>query len=155
MTYKDFIKLATDALTEWGLYSPHCVELLSMICAHESLGGKHRRQLININGRLEPRGAGRGVFQIEPQTHNSVWQFQDTIRARARRFGIVQDVDLLETDDRYSIWVARHYLLQDRNPLPLTTEAMAEYCKSYWNRTGAATPAKYLSDWQRWKDGKL
>lgn len=146
MKYTDFKHLCTEALLDWGLHSDHCVELLAMICAHESLGGKHRKQI---------GGPALGLFQIEPVTHNSVWDNSDSIRARAKRYGIAEDVSKLETDDRYSIWVARHYLAQDPNPLPKTPEAMAAYCKSYWNRTGKATPEKYLNDWQAWKDGRI
>jgi hypothetical protein len=126
-----------------------------MLCAHESLGGKHRRQLILKNGRLVPEGKARGLFGIEDVTHNSIWDNSDSIRARAARFGIKEDFEKLEHDDRYSIWVARHYLAQDVNPLPKTPETMAAYCKSYWNRTGDATPEKYLNDYRAWQDGRL
>jgi len=146
MKYTDFKHFCTEALLDWGLHSDHCVELLAMICAHESLGGKHRKQI---------GGPALGLFQIEPVTHNSVWDNSDSIRARAKRYGITEDVSKLESDDRYSIWVARHYLAQDPSPLPKTPEAMAEYCKSYWNRTGKATPEKYLNDWQAWRDGRI
>jgi hypothetical protein len=147
MTYQQFKAICAEALLDWCLHSDHCVELLAMICAHESLGGKHRRQ---IGG-----GPALGIFQIETVTHNSVWDNSDTIRARAQRYGIKEDVSKLETDDRYSIFVARHYLAQDVNPLPKTPEAMADYCKSYWNRTGKASPEKYLNDYRAWQDGGL
>ena len=146
MKYTDFKHLCTEALLDWGLHSDHCVELLAMIAAHESLGGKYRQQI---------GGPALGLLQIEPVTHNSVWDNSDSIRARAKRYGIIEDVSKLESDDRYSIWVARHYLAMDKNPLPKTPEAMAAYCKSYWNRTGKATPEKYLNDWQAWRDGRI
>jgi hypothetical protein len=155
MTYNEFKAMCAEALLDWGLHSDHCVELLAMLCAHESLGGKHRRQLIMEDGKLAPKGAARGLFGIEPPTHNSIWDNSDSIRARAQRFGIKEDVSKLETDDRYSIFVARHYLAMDVNPLPKTPEAMAAYCKSYWNRTGKATPEKYLNDYKAWQDGRL
>lgn len=145
MKYPEFKALCAEALLDWGLHSDHCVELLAMICAHESLGGKHRKQI---------GGPALGLFQIEPVTHNSVWDNSDSIRARAARYGIEEDVSKLESDDRYSIWVARHYLAMDKNPLPKTPEAMAAYCKHYWNRTGKATPAKYLDDYMRWKNDR-
>jgi hypothetical protein len=147
MKYSDFKAICAEALLDWGLHSDHCVELLAMIAAHESLGGKHRRQ---IGG-----GPALGLFQIEPVTHNSVWDNSDTIKSRAARFGIKEDVSRLETDDGYSIFVARHYLAMDRNPLPKTPEAMAAYCKSYWNRIGKATAEKYLNDYRAWQDGRI
>jgi len=147
MTYSDFKAMCAESLLDWGLHSDHCVELLAMICAHESLGGKHRRQ---IGG-----GPALGIFQIEPVTHNSIWDNSDTIKSRAAKFSIKEDVANLESDDCYSIWVARHYLAMDKNPLPKTPEAMSVYCKSYWNRTGKATPEKYLNDYRAWQDGRL
>jgi len=155
MKYTDFKAMCAEALLDWGLHSDHCVELMAMLCAHESLGGKHRRQLISEGGKLVPKGKARGLFGIEEVTHNSIWDDSDTIRARAARFGIKEDFEKLQDDDRYSIWVARHYLLMDRNPLPKTPKAMADYCKSYWNRTGSATPEKYLNDYNAWINGRL
>jgi hypothetical protein len=143
LKYSDFKKMCAEALLDFGMHSDNCVELLAMICAHESLGGKYRKQI---------GGIALGIFQIEPATHNSIWDNSDTIKSRAMRLGIKEDVNRLETDDRYSIFVARHYLAQDVNPLPKTIDDMAKYCKSYWNRTGKATPEKYLNDYLRWRD---
>lgn len=145
MNYSDFKHICTEALLDFGMHSDNCVELLAMIAAHESIGGKYRRQ---VGG-----GPALGIFQIEPVTHNSIWDNSDSIKSRAMRLGIKEDVGSLETDDRYSIFVARHYLAQDVNPLPKTIDEMAKYCKSYWNRTGKATPQKYLNDYLRWRDG--
>lgn len=144
MKYQYFKRGCTELLLEFGMHSDHCVELLAMICAHESLGGKHRRQ---IGG-----GPALGIFQMEPATHDSIWDNSDTIHARAERLGIKRNLSQLEVDDRYAVFVARHYLAMDKNPLPKTPEEMAKYCKSYWNRTGKATPDKYLSDYNRWRN---
>jgi len=156
MRYQEFKRFCTEYLLNWGLHSDAVVELLCMIAAHESHGCKYRRQLIMKNSQLVPEGAARGPWGMEPPTHNSVWDNSDTINARASKFGITRsDPDRMIDDDVYALWMARHYIAMDRNPLPKTPEAMAQYCKDYWNRTGAATPEKYLNDWQLWKDGKL
>ena len=144
MKYAQFKKLCTECLTEWGLYSPAVVELMCMIVAHESMQGKHRRQV---------NGPALSLFQIEPPTHDDIWQNGPSMKARAKRFGIVQNVASLETDDRYAIFVARHHLMRDPNPVPTTPEAMARYCKSYWNTaSGKATAEKYLNDWEQWRN---
>lgn len=156
MKYQDFKHFCTEHLLTWGLHSDYFVELSAMLCAHESGGGKHRRQLISKGGMLVPEGAARGLWGMEPPTHDSVWYNSDTINARASKYGITRsDPDRMINDDVYALWMARHYIAMDKNPLPKTPEAMAQYCKDYWNRTGAATPEKYLNDWQLWKDGKL
>ncbi len=147
MKYTEFKHLCTEALLDWGLHSDHCVELLAMIAAHESLGGKYRRQ---VGG-----GPALGLYQMEPTTHDSIWDHSDTIHGKALKLGIKRDLSKLEFDDRYATFVARAYLAMDKNPLPKTPEAMAAYCKHYWNRTGKATPEKYLNDWQAWRDGRI
>lgn len=144
MRYSELRYSITEWLLEWGLYSENCVELMLMIVAHESVGGKHRRQ---IGG-----GPALSLYQIEPPTHDSIWDNSDSIKARAAKFGIKRDLSQLELNDKYATFVARHYLAMDKNPLPKTTEAMAVYCKSYWNRTGKATPEKYLADYNRWRN---
>jgi hypothetical protein len=156
MTYQQAKAFIAEALLDFGLHSDHAVELMLMIAAHESLGFKLRRQLIKRGRSLVPAGKGRGVFQMEPLTHDCTWKESDTIRARARRVGIEQSSpDRMIDDDRYAIFVARHFLLMDKNPLPRTVPAMAAYCKSYWNRGGSATPEEYLRDYNLWREGKL
>lgn len=147
MTHSDFIAFAEKYLKLWGMYSAEAVTLLAMIAAHESGGGKYRRQ---IGG-----GPARGIFQMELETHKQVWLHSDTIKQRASKFGIVNDESKLELDDVYALFVARHYLAMDTKPIPKTLIEMSKYCKSYWNRTGAATAEKYLNDYNSWVSGKI
>lgn len=127
-----------------------------MIAAHESLGGKHRRQLISRGGALVPEGKARGLWGMEPRTHDSTWDNSDTIVARAKKYGIVRsDPDRMINDDVYGLWMCRHYIAMDSAALPKTPQAMAEYAKRYWNAGGSASAEKYLRDWQLWKEGKL
>ena len=125
-----------------GMYKPEAVTLLCMIAAHESLAGKFRRQIGS--------GLALGLYQIEPETHDSIWDNSDTIHEVAAALGIERNAHRLEKDDFYSTFVARHYLAMDVNKLPKDIESMAEYCKSYWNRTGKATPSKYMDDYLIW-----
>jgi hypothetical protein len=142
MLLKTFHKLVTADLKKWGLHSDSAVKTICMATAHESGLGKYRKQLGG--------GPALGLQQIEPTTHDSIWTYSDTIRERAREFGILRDLNQLENDDSYSIWVARHYLLMDVDPLPVGDIATALYCKSYWNRTGKATAEEYLRDYWSW-----
>lgn len=127
-----------------------------MLVAHESLGGKHRRQLIRKGGKLVPEGKARGLWGMEPLTHDSTWDNSDTIAARAKKYGIVRSSpDRMIDDDAYALWMCRHYIAMDSAPLPKTPQAMAEYAKRYWNAGGEATPEEYLRDWELWKNDKL
>ncbi|QGH73563.1 MAG: putative endolysin [Siphoviridae sp. ct7UA22] len=134
-------------LREFDLFSEPRLELLTMICAHESGGGKALRQ---IGG-----GPARGHFQIEKATHDSIWQNSDTIRKRALAYGIKEDFDQLEKSLRYNVFIAVHYLLMDPKPLPKGFIDMALYAKSYWNRGGKAEAEEYMRDFILWERGVL
>lgn len=143
MKYSDF-KLATNnTLKEMNRHKDNATELLCMLAAHESGAGKHRKQV---------GGPALGLLQIEPFTHDSIWDNSDSINKLANNMGIVRNVNLLENDDRYTIFIGRCYLLMDTNPLPRTVCEMAEYAKLYWNRTGRATPEQYMNDYIKWRE---
>jgi len=142
MKYTQFTDTVQTLLRKWDLYSPEAVTTICMITAHESAQGKYRRQ---VGG-----GPARGLQQIEKVTHDSIWDNSDTIHKRAELHDIHRDFFLLEEDDEYGIWVSRHYLLMDTNPLPKGDINTALYCKAYWNRTGKATAEKYLKDYWDW-----
>lgn len=147
MKIQTFRNEVTKHLREFDMFSEHGLELLTMLCAHESHGGKFLRQ---VGG-----GPARGHFQIELVTHDSVWDNHDRIVQRAKAFGIKRDAALLETDLRYNVFVARHYLAMDTAPLPKGFMDMAMYAKSYWNRGGKATAEEYMRDLILWERGFL
>jgi len=128
-------------LIKMNRYSDAANTVLLMIAAHESMGGKYRKQI---------NGPALGVFQIEPDTHDSIWDNCDSITRLANKCGFTRDVRKLATNEDYSVFVARCYLLMDVNPLPTGIDAMASYCKSYWNRTGKASPSAYMADYIRY-----
>lgn len=140
--YSKYKLMVEQCFTKWGIYKPERVELHCMLVAHESMLGKYRRQ---IGG-----GPARGLHQIEFETHDSIWDNSDTIKARAEKFGFTRDSKRGEIDDVYDLFVAAHYILMDENALPKTIEEMAKYAKSYWNRTGQATVGEYYNDYDTW-----
>lgn len=147
MKYQDARHFITECLLQWGLHRDAAVELLLMIAAHESLGCKFVRQ---IGG-----GHARSWWQIEKPTHDDVWDRSRSIHKNAAKYGIKRDWSKIE-DPVYALFVARHILMLDPEPLPATPQGMANWCKVKWNTdAGKATAEKYLNDWQLWKDGKL
>ena len=148
MTYHEFKSLVTSVLLDMdrvrkGLYSVEAVELICMICAHESSGGKYRQQLGG--------GPARGVLQFEERTYNDVWANSDTIHQVARELEMHQSFCQVEHDDVHSIFVARHKIAMDTHAIPKSTRGMAEYAKRVWNsELGKATPEKYLHDYELW-----
>lgn len=142
MKYSKYKALCEQCFTKWGIYKPERVELHCMLVAHESAQGKHRLQ---VGG-----GPARGLHQIEGETHNSIWDNSDKINPNALKFGFVRNPERGEIDDIYDLFVAAHYIMMDENALPKTIQEMADYAKSYWNRTGKASPEKYLNDYNSW-----
>jgi len=156
MKYQDFKHFCTEHLLTWGLHSDRFVELSAMLVAHESLGCKFVRQ---IGG-----GPAHSWWQIEKPTHEDVWDRSRSIHKNAAKAGIKRDWSKIE-DPVYALFVARHIVMLDPDPIPTTPQDMANWCKRKWNGGrlengqwvggGKATPEKYLNDWQAWKDGNL
>ena len=153
MKYEDFKRQVSDVLTEMGqvrrgMFKPNAVELICMICAHESLGGVLR---VQMGG-----GPARGVLQLEEPTHDSIWDNSDTIEETSRALGITRDWSKVEHGDRYSIFMARHLIAMDPHPIPDDVLGMGAYAKRVWNTSeGKATSARYISDWMAWRAGEL
>lgn len=147
LTYAEGVRLVRAVLTEIKAHSDRAELAILMIVAHESGGGKARKQ---IGG-----GPARGIIQMEPPTFNSTIKFGEKAATYLRRAGfdpaVVQCADL-EFDDRLSVVMARARLAMDSAPLPSTPADMAIYLKKLWNGPGKATPEKYLKDWETWKN---
>lgn len=150
LSYSAAVVLVREVLTKCRAYSPRAELAILMIIAHESGGGKFRRQ---VGG-----GPARGLIQMEPPTFDSVIKFGAQIGNYLRRCGYdasAVSCAMLETDDVLSVIMARGRLAMDTKPLPDTPEKMAAYLKSYWNGPGKATPEKYLTDLERWENADL
>jgi hypothetical protein len=139
-----FKGLIERVLTEIpGGYSPEAVELLIMIAAHESKSGTYLRQR---------SGPALGVFQIEPETHDDVWENGDTCPKNAQIMGIEWSECRLEYDLRYQIFIARQKLFMVSEQIPEEPIDMASYAKKYWNTNrGKATHLDYLLAYNAYK----
>lgn len=130
-------------------FSRAATELLLGTALHESGGLAHRRQ---ISG-----GPARGFFQMEPATHNDIWDnflaFRATLRSEVE--ALLSDpradrIHELEFNDNYAAGMARVHYLRAPDALPQAGDLIGQ--SNYWKRhyntpLGAGTPAKYRSDW--------
>lgn len=126
---------------------------------HYSLGAE---QLVMATGMAESRmhyiqqvgrGPARGLFQMEPLTHEDIWS-----RYLSTKTHLVNDLmgltmrnmDLLEQlrgNLFYAAAMCRIYYLRFREPLPEDGdwEGMARYWKKYYNtHLGAGTHAGFI-----------
>ena len=121
-------------------YSNDAVELLMMIAAHESKLGTYIKQV---------GGPALGIFQIEPATHDDVFDNGDSCIHNASLLGYdLECSEMLEYDLRYQILMARQKLFMISEPIPPANmvDDMSEYCKKYWNtESGKADAFDYFN----------
>lgn len=143
--YPHFAGLVISTLTEMGAISQEAVDAIEMIVAHESGGGRYLRQL---------NGPALGVIQMEPRTHDSIWDNCDTIKKYAAKLGIKRNVTSLVWDLRYNVFMARCMLLMDPRPLPTDLIKLSKYLKDYYNTAGGAAKVdSYYEALKRWQHG--
>lgn len=137
-------------LEHLGLHSPAAEELLLGTAMQES-DLVHRRQ---IGG-----GPGRGYFQMEPNTHNDIWEnylkFRSELAAKVKQLlssPTANRIEELEKNDRYGCAMARVLYRRAPDPLPAAGDvaAMAAYWKKFYNTPlGAGRVQQYIDKWKR------
>jgi hypothetical protein len=153
---KGFVdEVITPALAALGLdgYLQAATELLLGTAMQES-GLVFRKQLGG--------GPARGLFQMEPATHDDIWanflKFRAALAAKIRQFLAGREVDAEELidNDRYAAAMARiqYYRMGQivgKDPVPDATDiaGMADYWKTYYNTAGGAgAPAQFVANWE-------
>ena len=141
--FPHFEHLTQETLNQMHAYSDDAVLAIMMIVAHESHGGTYMKQI---------GGPALGAIQMEPVTHESLWQHADNIKYNAARCGIVKNLRALEWDLKYNVFMARSKLLTDPDPLPKTEEAMSQYLKDFYNTAGGkAEWDDYMNAYRFWR----
>lgn len=140
-------KLIENTLMEF--YPAYCtfasIELLLMTGAAESDFGRYLWQ--------KGGGPAKGFFQIEPATHNSIFQYFFNRRHPMFR---QKDHSELATDLRYQIIVARGIYADKPASLPGAEDivGLANYHKKYWNTIlGKATPEGTIKKYNQFVRG--
>lgn len=111
----------------------------------------HRRQ---IGG-----GPARGLFQMEPATHDDIWsnflKYQTSLAQKIKSLLSSANANAhleLEKNDKYACAMARAHYLRAPEALPEAGDikGMAGYWKQYYNTPlGAGTVSKYVTTWQK------
>ena len=112
----------------------------------------HRRQLGN--------GPARGLFQMEPATHDDCWdnflKFRSALATKVRQTlepGQEPVAGTLEVNDAYAAAMCRVRYLRVPAAMPADADiaAMANYWKLHYNTPlGAGTPDEFLEKWPRY-----
>jgi len=106
---------------------------------------------------VQIKGPAKGIFQIEPHTHDSVWTnylaFRPELAGKVDSLGSEnRDLDLV-ANLAYQVAIARCIYLPIKEKIPDTREGQAGYWKAYYNtRAGKGSVDEYLSNFYRFVD---
>lgn len=150
---REFLEqIIRPTLQEIGAHSTAAERLLLGTAAAESLL-KYRRQMGN--------GPARGLFQMEPPTHDDIYEnFLDypgraVLRSKITSLLSSPNADRikeLESNDRYAAAMSRMVYFRRREPLPGADDldGQAAYWKKYYNTAlGAGTVQGYKDKWRQ------
>ena len=139
-----FRELIEDVLKEADLYSESAVELLMMTCAVESNFGTYIKQV---------KGPALGVFQMEPNTHNDIWENYLAYHDNIAEYIDHRSSFTLRYDLRHAIIMARIHYLRVPEALSKATDlnALAYYWKRYYNTfKGKGTVKKAVEKYEKY-----
>jgi hypothetical protein len=134
-----------------GAWSEAAEELVLGTACQESGCGRYVRQLGD--------GPARGICQMEPATHDDIWENWLAYRApyAERVLQLMphwpRGAERLTVSLAYSVAMCRvHYLrVPDPLPAPGDLHGQAAYYKRFYNtRLGAATVEEYVANWRRY-----
>jgi hypothetical protein len=139
-------------LEQMGKASLAAEELLMGTAIQESLFLQHRVQMGN--------GPAVSYFQMEPATHNDIWnnylKYRGEVAAKAIAFLSSPDADKIEelrTNDEYATAMARIHYMRVPAKLPDSGDVtgQANYWKQYYNTSlGKGKPSEYIEKWNHY-----
>ncbi len=137
-------------ITHLNMWSASAENLLLGTAAQESHMGTYLRQW--------DAGPARGIYQIEPDTHDDIWRnylkFRKALKAKvtAMRAEWSTPVDQLITNLAYATAMARLVYRRVPEPLPgpKDIDGMAQYYKTHWNtELGKATVEQFIENYKQ------
>ncbi|MCP4116483.1 MAG: hypothetical protein GY737_13945 [Desulfobacteraceae bacterium] len=143
-------------LKEMGMCSESAVDLLMLTAAQESRLGHYVKQLGG--------GPARGIFQMEPATHDDIWENYLNYKGITSFFKVMMAYRSLDSERdqvlniAYQIAMARVHYWRVPEPLPvegasrkLYIQELADYWKAHWNTwKGAGTAQEAYQNYCRY-----
>lgn len=146
-----FKSLIEETLKEIDMYSEAAVNLLLGTAAQESAFGTYIKQ---VGG-----GPALGVFQMEPATHDDIWDNYIMYQGRLRlRLDNIVKYEYIESKElqwnlKYAIAMARLQYYRRPEPLPSKQDipALAAYWKQWYNTPkGKGTIDEFIHNYQKY-----
>lgn len=140
-------------LISLGLHTPAAEQLLLATAIQES-HLIHRRQV---------GGPALSYFQIEPRTHDDVWdnflKYRTQLAGKVKQFltsPAANKIKELENNDKYATAIARIIYLRVPAPIPPLNDIpkMAAYWKRYYNTAlGKGKESDFINNWKKYHGG--
>lgn len=141
---RDFVVRPT--LRRIGMWSQAAENILIGTIYQESRGGHYLHQLGN--------GPALGIYQIEPATHNDVWDnylhYRDALAKKVKNLAPLSDLDeQLIVNLSYATAIARLIYYRIPKALPPANDiyALAKYWKAHYNtEQGKGTVEEFVKN---------
>lgn len=147
-------KVIRPVLKNIGLWSDKAERLVLGTACKESDCGRWLTQLGD--------GPARGVYQMEPATHDDLWASyidrRPDLKQKILHWQIQtwRDADQMAGNIYYATAMCRVHYLRIKEALPDTLGGQARYWKQYYNTPlGAGTIDEYISKWRQFVDEKI
>ncbi len=152
------LQLLAETADKPRLWSPAAENLVVGTAVHESGGLRHLWQKDANGVRLTHEQAGRGLFQIQPETHSDLWQsylnyhptLADALTDLAANHRFSDDMELVGNLP-YAAAVCRLIYWRKRPPLPPADdiEGLGRYWKAHYNTAeGGGTAAQFIFNYR-------
>jgi hypothetical protein len=141
-------EIIRPVIKDLALWSANAERLILGTACQESACGKYLVQI---------RGPALGIFQMEPPTHDDIWN--NFLRYRP---DLAEKINLLAINDTptaeemtgnlyYAAAMCRVHYLRDSEPIPTTLAGQAAYWKRVYNtEAGKGTIGEYMNNWDRY-----
>lgn len=137
------------ALQAIDLYSPTAADLVLGTACQESQCGHYLTQL--------GAGPARGIFQMEPATHDDIWQnfvaYKPYLREGLKGISLTQEADEMRWNLLYAAAMCRVHYFRVKAALPIVgnLRGQASYWKRFYNtEAGKGTVQEYIENWRRY-----
>lgn len=147
------VSVIRPTLIKLGLHSPAAEQLLLATAIQES----------HLVYRKQISGPALSYFQIEPKTHNDMWdnflKFRPQLSSKVVQLMTKPNADKikeLEKNDAYAAAMARIRYLRVPAPMPPANDIkkMAAYWKRYYNTPlGKGKESEFIGNWKKYSGG--
>jgi len=141
-------EIIEPTLRKLEMYSPQAVNLLLGTAAQESAFGKYYRQ--------KGSGPALGIYQIEPDTHDSI--VDNFIAYRIELIGKIQDMGYADFDAarlKYDVQYATIFARLKYWPIPYAipndVSGLADYWKTHYNTiNGRGKESEFIDNYHKY-----